>query len=90
MTCFDDLPDLVFIELLSYLSSIDVLWGLTQLNNRFTMLINERGYFHHINLSSARYDQFERILRFLPLNEIRSLIHMHLHFNCLNGLIYLA
>ena len=74
MTCFDDLPDLVLIEILSYLSSIDVLWGLTDLNHRLTMLINERGFFHHINLSSARYDQFERILRYLPLNEIQSLV----------------
>ena len=74
MTCFDDLPDLVLIEILSYLSSIDVLWGLTDLNHRLTMLINERGFFHHINLSSARYDQFERILRYLRLNEIRSLL----------------
>jgi len=37
------------------------------------MLITERGFFHHINLSSARYDQFNRILRFLPLNDIQSL-----------------
>ena len=74
MTCFDDLPDLVLIELLSYLSSIDVLWGLTDLNHRLTMLINERGFFDRINLSSARYDQFERILRYLPLNEIQSLV----------------
>ena len=74
ITCFDDLPDLALIEVLSYLSSIDVLWGLTHLNHRLTMLINERGFFHHINLSSARYDQFERIVRYLRLNEIRSLL----------------
>ena len=74
MTCFDDLPDLVLIEVLSYLSSIDVLWGWTHLNHRLTMLINERGFFHHINLSSARYHQFQTILHFLPLNEIRSLV----------------
>ena len=73
-TCFDDLPDLVLIELLSYLSSIDVLWGLTHLNHRLTMLINERGFFHHINLSSARYHQFQTILGFLPLNDIQSLV----------------
>ena len=73
-TCFDDLPDLVLIELLSYLSSIDVLWGLTDLNHRLTMLINERGFFHHINLSSARYHQFQTILGFLPLNDIQSLV----------------
>ena len=74
MTCFDDLPDLVLIEVLSYLSSVDVLWGLTHLNHRLTLLINERRFFHHINLSSAHYHQFQRILRFLPLNEIRSLV----------------
>ena len=74
MTCFDDLPDLVLIEVLAYLSSFDVLWGLTHLNRRLTMLINERGFSHHINLSSARYHQFERIVRSLPLNEIRSLV----------------
>ena len=74
MTCFDDLPDLVLIEVLAYLSSFDVLWGWTHLNRRLTMLINERGFFHHINLSSARYHQFERIVRSLPLNEIRSLV----------------
>ena len=74
ITCFDHLPDLVLIELLSYLSSMDVLWGLTGLNHRLTMLINERGFFHHINISSARYHQFQTILAFLPLNEIRSLV----------------
>jgi hypothetical protein len=37
------------------------------------MLIIERGFFNHINLSSARYHQFDSILRFLPLNDIQSL-----------------
>ncbi|CAF3363864.1 unnamed protein product [Rotaria sp. Silwood2] len=72
-TCFDDLPDLVLIELFSYLSSIDILWGFTCLNHRFKMLITERGFFYHINLSLARYHQFNRILHFLPLNNIQSL-----------------
>ena len=72
-THFDDLPDLVLIELFSYLPSTDVLWGLTRLSQRLTMLLSERGFFHHINLSSARYHQFQTILRFLPLNDIQSL-----------------
>ena len=38
ITCLDDLPDLVLIELLSYLSLIDVLWGLTHLKHRLTTL----------------------------------------------------
>jgi len=37
------------------------------------MLITERGFFRHINLSLARYHQFNTILRFLPLNNIQSL-----------------
>jgi hypothetical protein len=37
------------------------------------MLITERGFFYNINLSFARYDQFNTILRFLPLNDIQSL-----------------
>ncbi len=73
LTCFDDLPDLVLIDLLSYLSSIDILWGFTRLNNRLTMLINERCFFHHVNLSLADYHQFNTILRFLPVNNIESL-----------------
>ena len=73
ITCFDDLPDLVLIEFFSYLSSIDILWGFTHLNQRLTMLIIERGFFYHINLSVARYDQFNKILHFLPLNDIQSL-----------------
>ncbi|CAF2398606.1 unnamed protein product [Rotaria sp. Silwood2] len=73
ITCFDDLPDLVLIEFFSYLSSINILWGFTHLNQRLTMLIIERGFFYHINLSLARYDQFNKILHFLPLNDIQSL-----------------
>ncbi len=73
ITCFDDLPDLVLIELFSYLSSIDILWGFTHLNHRLTMLITERGFFYNINLSVACYHQFNTILRFLPLNDIESL-----------------
>lgn len=73
ITCFEDLPDLVLIELFSYLSSIDILWGFTRLNQRLTMLIIERDFFYRINLSLAHYDQFNTILGFLPLNNIQSL-----------------
>ncbi|CAF1604988.1 unnamed protein product [Didymodactylos carnosus] len=73
-TCFDNLPDLVLIELFSYLSSTDVLWGFTRLKDRLTMLITERGFFYHINLSFARRRQFNTILRFLSLNDIQSLV----------------
>ncbi|CAF4951536.1 unnamed protein product [Rotaria sp. Silwood1] len=37
------------------------------------MLINERCFFHHVNLSLAHYHQFNTILRFLPLSNIESL-----------------
>lgn len=30
-------------------------------------------FFSHVNLSSARYDQFKTILCFLPLNDIQTL-----------------
>ncbi|CAF4166576.1 unnamed protein product, partial [Rotaria magnacalcarata] len=73
VTCFDDLADLVLIEVFAYLSSYDILWGLTHLNHRLTMLITEQGFFSRINLSLARYHQFNRILNFLPLNHIQSL-----------------
>lgn len=72
ITHFDDLPDLVLVELLAYLSSVDIMWGFTRLNHRLTMLISERGFFHRLNLSSARHHQFQTILRFLPLNSIYS------------------
>lgn len=74
VTCFGDLPDLVLIELFSYLSSLDTLWGFTDLNHRLTLLIIERNYFSHISLSLASCDQFNRIFRFLPLNNIQSLV----------------
>ncbi|CAF1004755.1 unnamed protein product [Rotaria magnacalcarata] len=73
VTCFDDLADLVLIEVFAYLSSYDILWGLTHLNHRLAMLITEQGFFSRINLSLARYHQFNRILNFLPLNHIQSL-----------------
>ena len=73
-TQFDDLPDLIIIELFNYLSSIDVLWTFANLNDRFQELVNERGYFRHMNLSSARLSKFDALLDFLPLNEIETLI----------------
>jgi hypothetical protein len=72
-TRFDDLPDLVLIELFTYLSSTNILWGFTHLNHRLTKLIIERGFFYYINLSHAHYHQFKKILCFLPLNDIQSL-----------------
>ncbi|CAF4201985.1 unnamed protein product [Rotaria sp. Silwood2] len=38
------------------------------------MLINERGFFYHVNLSLARRHQFDTILRFLSFNDIQSLV----------------
>jgi hypothetical protein len=74
ITKFDDLPDLFFIELFNYLSSIDILWAFTNLNNRIQTLINERCYFRHINLSSARLLKFDTLVTILPLNQIETLI----------------
>ncbi|CAF3414060.1 unnamed protein product, partial [Rotaria socialis] len=74
ITKLDDLPDLFFIDLFNYLSSTDILWAFTNLNNRIQTLINERGYFRHINLSSARLSKLDRLLSILPLNQIETLI----------------
>ena len=71
---FYDLPDLIIIDLFSYLSSIDVLWAFVNLNHRFRELVDERGYFRHINLSSARLSQFDTLLPLLPLNQIQTLV----------------
>ncbi|CAF4479001.1 unnamed protein product, partial [Rotaria sp. Silwood2] len=38
------------------------------------MLISERDFFHHVNLSLARRHQFDTILRFLSFNDIQSLV----------------
>jgi hypothetical protein len=73
MTRFDDLPDLALLEIFSYLSSLNILWTFTCLNDRFTALVAERGFFHHVNLSSARLSQFDSLQCLLPLNEIQSL-----------------
>ena len=74
ITCFDDLPDLFFIELFSYLSSINILWSFINLNNRIQAIIQERGFFRHINLSSARLSKFDTLLTLLPLNQIQTLV----------------
>jgi hypothetical protein len=74
ITRFDDLPDLFFIDLLSYLSSINIFWAFTNLNHRIRAIVNERGFFRHINLSSARLSKFDTLLTLLPLNQIETLV----------------
>ena len=74
ITQFNDLPDLFFIDLFNYLSPIDILWAFTNLNNRIQTLIIERGFFRHINLSSARLSKFDTLLTILPLYQIETLI----------------
>jgi hypothetical protein len=71
---FDDLPDLAFIEVWTYLSSIDILWAFANLNNRFRALVTERGFFRYINLSPARLSQFDTLLFLLQLHQIESLV----------------
>ncbi|CAF3904330.1 unnamed protein product [Rotaria sordida] len=74
ITQFDDLPDLFFIDLFNYLSSTDILWAFTNLNNCIQTIINERGFFRHINLSSACLSKFDTLLTILPLNQIQIFI----------------
>ena len=74
ITRFDDLPDLFFIDLFSYLSSVDILWTFINLNNRIRTIVNEGGSFRHINLSSARLSKFNTLLTVLPLNQIETLV----------------
>ena len=73
-TKFDDLPDLFIINLFNYLSSIDVLWAFANLNHRFRKLVDERDYFRHINLFSARLSKFDALLALLPLERIETLV----------------
>ena len=73
-TLFDDLSDLALIELFSYLSCADVLYGLTYLNHRLTALIAERASFRHVNLSSIRRRQFNTILCRLAVHDIETLV----------------
>ncbi len=74
ITQFDDLPDLVIIDLFTYLTSIDVLWAFANLNDRLRKLIDERGFFRDINFSSARLSKFDTLLTLLPLNRIEILV----------------
>ena len=74
ITSFDDLSDLSLIEIFSYLSCVDALWAFSKLNIRLTALLFERGFHHYVDLSSARYYQFQNFLSILQLNEIRSLV----------------
>jgi hypothetical protein len=71
---FDDLADLVLIEVLSYLSSADALWALSSLNDRWTRLLAERGFFRQVNLSATYSRQFDQLLQILSLNSIETLI----------------
>ena len=73
-TQFDDLPDLFIIDLFGYLTSIDVLWTFANLNHGFRKLVNERGFFRYINLSSARLSKFNTLLSLLPLNQTETLV----------------
>ncbi len=74
LTMFDDLPVLVLIEIFSYLWSFVILWELSCLNQRVTLLLVERRYFRYVNLSSASCYQFNRVDQVLVLNEIESVI----------------
>ena len=74
ITVFDDLADLVLIEILSHLSSTDALWTFTCLNDRWTRLVAERGFFRQVNLSATYCGQFRQLLQILPLNNIETLV----------------
>jgi hypothetical protein len=70
---FDDLADLVLIEMLSYLSSTDTLCAFTSLKDRWTRLLAERGFFRQVNLSPTYSRQFYQLLLILPLDNIETL-----------------
>jgi hypothetical protein len=74
VTRFDDLADLVLIEIFSYLSCTDVLWAFSSLNKRLTRLLIERNIFRHVDLASAYHHQFHALLHVLRLNDIETLI----------------
>ena len=74
ITQFDNIADLFFIDLFKYLSSIDILSAFTNLNSRIQIIIDERGFFRRINLSSARLSKFDIRFTVLPLNQIEILI----------------
>ena len=71
---FDDLANLALIEVLSYLSCTDALCAFNSLNDRWTRLLVERGFFRHVNLSATYSRQFDQLLQILPLNNIETLI----------------
>ena len=73
-TEFNNVPDLALIEILSYLSSTDALCAFTCLNDRWTRLIAERGFFRQVNLSPTYYRQFRQLLQILPLDDIETLV----------------
>jgi len=73
LTRFDDLPDLVLIEIFSYLSSFNILWGFTYLNQRITSLLVERRYFGCVDLSPSRHFQFNKIVQEILVNKIECL-----------------
>ena len=74
VTFFDDLPDLVLIELLSYLTCVDAVLGFSNLNSRLTAILFERGFYRHVNLSSMGRHQFQLILSFFQCSQIESLV----------------
>ena len=71
---FDDLADLPLLEILTYLSSTDVLCAFTSLNDRWSRLLAERGFFRQVNLSATHSRQFHQLLQILPLNNIETLV----------------
>jgi hypothetical protein len=74
ISTFDDLADLVLIEIFLYLSCANVLSAVTCLNGRITaLLLAERGFFRHVDLSSMFCDQFDQLLHVLPLDDIETL-----------------
>ena len=71
---FDDLADLAMIEILSHLSCTDALFAFTCLNDRWTHLLAERGFFSQVNLSSTCSRQFDQLLQILSLDNIETLV----------------
>ncbi|CAF1063810.1 unnamed protein product [Rotaria sordida] len=74
ISLFDQLSDLVLIEIFSYLSCADALWSFSSLNSRLITLLTERGFYRHVNLSSTGRKRFAAIFSILRLNEIQSLV----------------
>ena len=73
VSVFDDLPDLALIELFTYLSSFDALWSFSRINYRLTILLAERGFLRRLNLSPARFGQFNILFDLFTLKDIQSL-----------------